>query len=215
MNDNFVLEFVQSYLSDDYKKDLQFIFEKNDTAEKWLLRGLDLERVKARNQACAAEDPIRNFVFSGVFLFQLLVYIILKDDVGHNERCERTQCELTNNEPYENSFTNDDLVTFLEKSGWPDFGQSIYKEFTMEYPLGGLVPDGVHEVIDRYGLMKSMRKDCTHRFALACVFLAMHGVLQSELQKLDIPDDVSERILCLARGYASEMLERLFYLVKL
>ena len=28
INDNFVFEFVQSYLSDDYKKDLQFIFEK-------------------------------------------------------------------------------------------------------------------------------------------------------------------------------------------
>ncbi len=208
INDNFVLEFVQSYLSNDYKKDLQFIFEKNETAEKWLLRGIDLERVKARNQACAAEDPIRNFVFSGVFLFQLLVYIILWDDVLHNEKCKRT-----NEKPYENSFRYDDLIAFLEKSGWPDFGLDIHKEYSMAYPLCGLVPDGVHEVIDRYGLMKSMRKDCTHRFTLACVFLAMHGVLQSELKKLDIPDDVFERILCLARGYASEMLNRLFYLV--
>ncbi|ACX74957.1 conserved domain protein [Fibrobacter succinogenes subsp. succinogenes S85] len=210
INDNFVFEFVQSYLSNDYKKDLQFIFEKNETAEKWLLRGIDLERVKARNQASASEDPIRNFVFSGVFLFQLLVYIILWDDEVHNERCKRT-----NEEPYENSFTYDNLVAFLENSGWADFGLDIYKEFTMAYPLCGLVPDGVHEVIDRYGLMKSMRKDCTHRFTLACVFLAMHGVLQTELKKLDIPDDVLERILCLARGYASEMLNRLFYLVQL
>lgn len=210
MNDNFMLEFVHSYLSDDYKKDLQFIFEKNETAEKWLLRGIDLERVKARNQASASEDPIRNFVFSGVFLFQLLVYIILWDDVLHNEKCKRT-----NEKSYENSFTYDNLVAFLENSGWPDFGLDIYKEFTMAYPLCGLVPDGVHEVIDRYGLMKSMHKDCTHRFALACVFLAMHGVLQTELKKLDIPDDVLERILCLARGYASEMLNRLFYLVQL
>ena len=85
-----------------------------------------MERVKARNQACAAEDSIRNFVFSGAFLFQLLVYIILWDDVLHNEKCKRT-----NKKPYENSFRYDDLIAFLEKSGWPDFGLDIHKEYSM------------------------------------------------------------------------------------
>ena len=82
MNTNTLLsDFVQNYLANDYKKDLQFIFEKKESLEKWLLRGIDLESVKMRNQASATEDPVRNLVCSGVFLFQLMVYIILWDDV--------------------------------------------------------------------------------------------------------------------------------------
>lgn len=206
MNTNTLLsDFVQNYLANDYKKDLQFIFEKKESLEKWLLRGIDIESVKMRNQASATEDPVRNLVFSGVFLFQLMVYIILWDDEGHNERCK-----YTNKEPYENSFAYDDLVAFLKKSGWPDFGLDIYKEYTMENSIGGLFPNGVNEIIDRYGLMKSMRKDGAHQFTLASVFLAMHGVLQTELRKLDIPDDVSERILLSTEGCSAEILDIIF-----
>ena len=206
MNTNKLLSgFVQDYLSNDYKKDLQFIFERNDTMEKWLFRGLseeNLERIKLRNCTSSAENPLRNLIFSGVFLYQLMVHIVLWDDMGHNENCKYTHKEL-----YKETFKYDDYTNFLEKSGWPDFGLDIYLEFAMENSKDGFLPDGVKKIMDRYGLMTSMRKDASHQFVLACVFKAMQDALQTEMWNLDVPEEVSGRILEKAESCAVEILD--------
>jgi hypothetical protein len=204
-NCGLVLEdFVQYYLRGDYDQDLHYIFETeyepHCNGRLWLNSG-HWDEIKRKNCECASADPIRNFVFSGIFLYQLMTHLLLWDEMTQKD------FESPNGEANPRYLNYEKYVSLLEHLGWPGFGLDIWKEFSNQFSHKKLFFEGLEEILDRYGLMTSRFGNDTYRFILVCIFNVMYGLLQEGVQQMDIPASQKRSILATAKDHSERILE--------
>ncbi len=202
MNQNYLeqltRDYIQNYLRNEYMDDLRFIFQKDYEREGGRRPWLTFENAadaKSKIDNRAETDPLRHFVFSSIFLYQLMAYITIKDDMNHNGY------KSPNEAAYEEFMDSDKFQEFLDHSGWPDFGLDIWQEFSAKYSQKKI--DGLNELLDRYGLVIPF---LNYRFRLASVFDVLQRLLQEELFRLDISNDVKSRIVDCANENTQKML---------
>ena len=202
MNQNYLeqltRDYIQNYLRNEYMDDLRFIFQKDyeyENGRSPCLRDFNAADAKSKIDNRAETDSLRHFVFSSIFLYQLMAYITIKDDMNHNGY------KSPNEAAYEEFMDSDKFQEFLDHSGWPDFGLDIWQEFSAKYSQKKI--DGLNELLDRYGLVIPF---LNYRFRLASIFDVLQRLLQEELFRLDISNDVKSRIVDCANENTQKML---------
>lgn len=203
-HENGLESFVQDYMRRDYDQDLHYIFEADFepycNGRLWLKWG-HWDEIKQRNCECAKADPIRNLVFSGVFLYQLMTHLLLWDEVIQKDY------ESPNGEADSRYLNYDKYISLLEHLGWPSFGLDIWKEFSNQFSQKKLLFEGLPEILDRYGLLTTRSGNNTYGFILACIFNTMYGLLKEKVQQADIPASQKRSILATAKEHSGKILE--------
>lgn len=200
-----IIDYIQNYMRNDYMDDLHFIFQLDYEREGGRRPWLTFENAadaKTKSSARAASDPMRHFVFSSIFMFQLMANLTIWDDMSQKGY------ESPDEDPDDDEMDYGDYEEFHENSGWPDFGLDIWKEFSPRFSQNKL--NDLKEVMDRYGLMTTVVNDGCHRFLLACIFDVLLMMLHQELFGLDISTDVCDRIVDSTDEYSKRILATLF-----
>ena len=200
-----IIDYIQNYMRNDYMDDLHFVFQLDYEREGGRRPWLTFENAadaKTKSSARAASDPMRHFVFSSIFMFQLMANLTIWDDMSQKGY------ESPDQDPDDDEMDYGDYEEFHENSGWADFGLDIWKEFSPRFSQNKL--NDLKEVMDRYGLMTTVVNDGCHRFLLACIFDVLLMMLHQELFGLDISTDVCDRIVDGTDEYSKRMLAALF-----
>ena len=175
-----IIDFIRSYLHNEYKDDLRFIFQLDYENERGRCPWLRLPNVadaKTKSNIRAVTDPMRHFVFSSIFLYQIMVHITSwGDDVR-----------------FINFVGNNNYNGLLDRLEMPDFGLDIVKEYNGCFLRKKL--DGLKALLNRYGLMTTFINDGYHRFLLACIFDVLQRMLQDELSCLDISGEECDHFI--------------------
>lgn len=202
-NQNNNQDFIREYLLKDYDRDLRFIFasdcESECSGRLWLKTG-HLDEIKQKNCECAQADPARHFVFSGIFLYQLMTHLLLWDEMSQRES------ESPDGKGDPRYLHYHKFASLLEHLGWPNFGLDIWKEFSDGFSQKKLFFAGLEEIIDRYGLMAARPENNAYKFILACIFDALSGMLKEGLQLLDIPEEEKNSIFATAKEQSEKIL---------
>ena len=200
-----VVDYIKNYLHNEYLDDLHFIFqldyEREDERRPWLC-DFNAADAKMKSNIRAVADPMRHFVFSSIFLVQLVSNIAIWDDKSFNgyDRSKDGACE--------DLMDFSDFVEFHKRSKWPDFGIDIWKEFSPCFSQKKL--DDMKEIMDRYGLMTTYLNNGYQRFLLACIVDVLQIMLLDELMDLDVSWKVCDRISERANEYSKSIFATLF-----
>lgn len=168
-------DFVREYFKWDYFQILKYSYP--NVYVDSLSAYFDLKTGKRKNVYGKFHDDSEKSIFSYTFLFHLIAYTTLMDEVF-----------------YEHSLSDANLKKFWKKTGWIDLGIDVYKRFAKSdnHDVKFLCAD-LKEIFQNYDLVNG--NGPSHNFIRACIFEKLYDVLKQDMLEFGIPNDSAKRVL--------------------